>query len=224
MVVGHGAQRAADARALEEQRQPGDQQAGDHGRPDVELVHQDAAVEQRFEDEDRLLGQADIERIDVGAEHGLGQPLEEEGDADRRHEQDDAFLVHQLAQHQPLGGPGDDRHDDGGEQEGGGQRQAERPVPFLLQEIERAHQRQRRRQHHRALGEVEHAGRLEDQHEAQRHQRVEDAGEQAADQDFEEETHYVALFALCFDTTIVIPTTRIYARGLKVPRCARDDT
>ena len=47
MVVGHGAQRAADARPLEEQRQPGDQQAGDHGGPDVELVHQDAAVEQR---------------------------------------------------------------------------------------------------------------------------------------------------------------------------------
>ena len=72
MVVGDGAQRAADARALEEQRQPGDQQAGDDGRPDVELVHQDAAVEQRFEDEDRLLGQADIERIDVGAEQRSG--------------------------------------------------------------------------------------------------------------------------------------------------------
>jgi hypothetical protein len=46
--------------------------------------------------------------------------------------------------------------------------------------------RQGGKQHHGALGEVEHAGSLEDQHEAQRHQRIEHAGEQAADQGFEE--------------------------------------
>ena len=52
--------------------------------------------------------------------------------------------------------------------------------------VERAHQRQAGQQHHRALREVEHAGGLEDQHEAERHQRIEHAGEQAADQHFEE--------------------------------------
>ena len=36
------------------------------------------------------------------------------------------------------------------------------------------------------LREVEHAGRLEDQHEAQRDQRIEHAGEQAADQHLED--------------------------------------
>ena len=47
---------------------------------------------------------------------------------------------------------------------------------------------QRGEQHHRALGEVEHARRLEDQHEAQRDQRIEHARQQAAEQHFEEET------------------------------------
>ena len=45
---------------------------------------------------------------------------------------------------------------------------------------------QRREQHHGALGEVEDAGSLEDQHEAQRDQRIEHAGQEAADQGFEE--------------------------------------
>ena len=46
---------------------------------------------------------------------------------------------------------------------------------------------ERGEEHHRALREVEHARRLVDQHEAQRHQRIHHAREQAADQDFEEE-------------------------------------
>ncbi len=46
---------------------------------------------------------------------------------------------------------------------------------------------QRGEEHHRALREVEHAGRLVDQHEAERDQRIHHAGEQAADQHFEEE-------------------------------------
>ena len=44
-----------------------------------------------------------------------------------------------------------------------------------------ADEREGGEQHHRALGEVEHAGRLEDQHEAERDQRIEHAADKPAD-------------------------------------------
>ena len=44
-------------------------------------------------------------------------------------------------------------------------------------------------QHHRALGEVEYAAGLEDEHEAQGDQRIEHAGHEAADEGFEEKAH-----------------------------------
>jgi len=47
-------------------------------------------------------------------------------------------------------------------------------------------QRKAGEQHHGALGEVEYARRLEDQHVAERHERIEDAGEQPADQHLKE--------------------------------------
>jgi hypothetical protein len=58
--------------------------------------------------------------------------------------------------------------------------------------LEQADVGQRREEHHRALREVEDAGRLVDQHEAERDERVHHAREQAADQDFEEEMHVSA--------------------------------
>jgi ribosomal protein S8E len=79
----------------------------------------------------------------------------------------------------------DDRHDDGGEQQAQHDRGPDRKA-LGDEKIERTDQRKAGEQHHRALREVEHAGRLEDQHEAQRHQRIEHAGEQPADEDFEE--------------------------------------
>jgi hypothetical protein len=42
---------------------------------------------------------------------------------------------------------------------------------------------------HCALGEIEHAGGLEDQHEAERDQRIQHAGHQPAEHDFDEESH-----------------------------------
>ena len=44
--------------------------------------------------------------------------------------------------------------------------------------------RERGQKHHRALREVENARGLVDQHEAERHQRIEHAGHQAANQSF----------------------------------------
>ena len=88
VVVGHGAQRAADARLLEEQRQRADQRGRDDAAAtDRRLVHQDAAVEDVVQDEHRLLRDAEIERIDVAAPDSLAEAIEEEGDADRGHEQ-----------------------------------------------------------------------------------------------------------------------------------------
>ena len=56
--------------------------------------------------------------------------------------------------------------------------------------------RQRGEQHHRALREVEHARRLEDQHETKRHQRVgARPGEQTADQGFEERAEHACPLA-----------------------------
>ena len=42
-----------------------------------------------------------------------------------------------------------------------------------------ADQRQRREHHHDALGEIEHARGLVDEHEAERDQRIKDAGDEA---------------------------------------------
>ncbi len=61
-----------------------------------------------------------------------------------------------------------------------------------------ARHRERREQHHRALREIEHAGGLEDQHEAERDQRIQHAGHQAAEQGFEEE-------APCMRPQCVVP-------------------
>ncbi len=53
--------------------------------------------------------------------------------------------------------------------------------------LHQPHQGQRREEHHHALGEVEHAGGLVDEHEAQRHQRVHEPGGEAADQHLDQE-------------------------------------
>src|SRR5947207_2248088 len=56
------------------------------------------------------------------------------------------------------------------------------------QEVEGANQRQSREQYHCSLGIIEYAGCLEDQHEAERDQRIEYAGHQSADKDLEKLT------------------------------------
>ena len=59
-----------------------------------------------------------------------------------------------------------------------------KPSP-LRDPFGKARHGQRREQHHRALREVEDARGLEDQHEAQRHQRIQHARHQAADEGFQ---------------------------------------
>ena len=180
MIVGDGAQRAAGLGALEEQRQPGDQHGRDHPAPDVDLADQDAAVERLVEQEPGVV-RKQPQRIDVGAEQQLRAAFDHEGDADGGHEQDQAVLVDQRAEHVALHQERRDRHDDAGEQQPDDDRGPEREA-LGHEQVERAHQREAGEQHHRALREVEHAGGLEDQHEAQRDQRIEHAGEKAADE------------------------------------------
>src|SRR6185437_2297402 len=172
MIVGDRAQGAADAGLLEEEGEAGDEDAGDGGGDEVELVDQDAA------DDDRVLGDADVEHLDVAAPDELAEAAEEEGDADRRHEQDDGFLVDQRAQHDALDDEGERHHHRDRRQEG---------EPYRHAEIDEADEGERREQDHDALGEIEDARRLVDQHEAEGDERVHDAGQEPADDHLEEE-------------------------------------
>src|SRR3989454_2275171 len=93
VVVGDRAERAADAGPLEEHGEHGDQHGGGDRRRQLELVDLDAA------DDERAVGNSDVELLDVGAPQHLPESLEEEVQADRGHEQDDVFLVDQGSQH-----------------------------------------------------------------------------------------------------------------------------
>src|SRR5438477_523642 len=81
------AQRPSDRGALKEYGERGDQRAGHRGGDEIELIDQNAG------DDQRLLWDADVERMDVAAPDELAEAVEEEGEADRRHEQDDRLLV-----------------------------------------------------------------------------------------------------------------------------------
>src|SRR6185312_13260495 len=69
VVVGDGAQRAADGGLLEEHGEDGDQRAAHQGGDQVELVDQHAA------DDEGVLGDADVERMDVAAPDELAEAV-----------------------------------------------------------------------------------------------------------------------------------------------------
>ena len=176
VIVGHGAQRAPDPRAAEEQRQHRHQDRRHARRHEVELRHvHSGRVGQPLH---RLVLQAELEAAHVGAPHDLRQALDEEREADRRHEQRDLRLVDERAQHDALGH--ESQHDHHRER----RRYRQPRGKAVLQQSDVG---ERGEEHHRTLREVEHAGRLVDQHEAQRHERIHHAREQAADQNLEEE-------------------------------------
>src|SRR5213594_2250365 len=163
---------AADAGALEEDPEDRDEdsrrQRGEH----LEPVDLDPG------DDERAVGDADVELLDVGAPDYLAEALEEEGQPDRRHEQDDVLLVDERAEHEALDDPGERDHHGGRPQE----RRDDGHAP-----LQQADQRERREQDHRTLGEIEHPRGLEDEHEAERHERVHEPGEDAAREHLHEE-------------------------------------
>jgi ABC-type iron transport system FetAB ATPase subunit len=127
------------------------------------------------------------QRINVRSEDHLAATLKHEGDADGRHKQRQSILVDERPKDQTLHETGRVGHHDCSEKkpqrDGAPDRHALRN-----QEIKRAHQRQPCYQHHRALREVEDARGLEDKHEPERDERVEDTRKQTADQDFQKLT------------------------------------
>eukprot|EP01022_Parablepharisma_sp_SALTPOND_P036534 TRINITY_DN997_c0_g4_i1.p1 TRINITY_DN997_c0_g4~~TRINITY_DN997_c0_g4_i1.p1 ORF type:complete len:1552 (+),score=442.93 TRINITY_DN997_c0_g4_i1:2334-6989(+) len=182
VIVGHGAQRAAHLGLLEEQRQRRHQDHHHARGKQVELGDADTdAVHHRL---DRFIDDAQVDGTHLAAEQQGTQPFEEEGQADGGHEQRDGRLVDQLAQHETFGGqPHQDHHHEGADDG--------RPHRHAL--VHQAHHRQRGKVDHGALGEIEHARGLVDQYEAQRHQRIHQAGQQATERHFEEELHIVSL-------------------------------
>ena len=142
MVVGHRAQ-AAGGGLLEEQRQEPDEQRGDDGGHHVFLADQDAALEQRFEGRSRVLGDAGLDLVDVAAPTGLAEAVEEEGDAEGRHQQGHRILSHQRAQHHPLDHPASTSHHVASTN-AAQRRQARRHADPARQPLRQARQRGRR--------------------------------------------------------------------------------
>ena len=186
MIVRDGAERAAGFCPLEENGETRDQKSGDQAAPDIELVDEDTARKQTLQREPSVR-RVQLERIDVRSERQLGRAFNDECGADGRHEQDQAVLIDQWAEHETLDNPRRKRHYKRGEQKRADHGDSEWYV-VCDQEIERAHQRKAGQQNHRTLREVEHARRLEDQHETERDERVEDARQQTAAQHFDEVT------------------------------------
>ena len=93
----------------------------------------------------------------------------------------DGLVEHGGEPAQPVDRGGEPREDE---------REPAGPAPETRSDLQHDHEGQGREQHEGALREVEDLGRLEDQHEAERDQRVHDAGQQPADQHFEEKQEF----------------------------------
>ena len=83
----------------------------DDRRNELGRIDQDPAGKDRLQNEDRIGRQAETDLVDVAAPDGLAEALEKIGNPERRHEQDDAFLIDQMAQHQELDRIGERDHD-----------------------------------------------------------------------------------------------------------------
>jgi hypothetical protein len=179
VAVGDRPQRPADPGALEEQRKSGDQDRGDRGRRDVDLLQGDEAAQHlELDGAAREVEFVGDHHLGLAAENVFAEPDQKRRQPEGRHEQDDVGLVDQRTQHDALDREGERQHD--------AERETERHEcrHALLMQTD---QRQDREHHHDALGEVEHARRLEDEHVAKRNQRVENAGDEALPQGLDQE-------------------------------------
>src|SRR6516225_1903257 len=105
MVVGNGAQRAADRGALEKQSERRDERPRDRRGDQVELVDEHPA------DDQWRLWDTDVERMHIAAPEELAEAVEKESKADRPHEKDDLLLIDERTKHQPFDGDGEQHHD-----------------------------------------------------------------------------------------------------------------
>src|SRR5450830_781428 len=178
MVVGDRPQRTADLGALEEQRQQRHQRNHHARGKQVELGNAD--TDAVHDGHDGFIDDAQVDRAHFAAEQQRAEPFEEKRQADGGHEQGDRRLIDQLAQDEALSRQADQDHH---------QERADDRRPHRQALVHQAHHCQRGEIHHCTLGKIEYAGRLVDQHETERHQRIHQAGQQAAQQHFKEKLH-----------------------------------
>jgi hypothetical protein len=172
MIIRDGPEGAADPRVLEEQGQGDHEEPTDEGCDHIGGVDEKAAWKHAFEQEHGVLGKTEVDLVDIGAPDGLPKAVEEVRDAEGGHEQDDLLLIDQAAENEELDGIGQRNHD----RDGADERQPDG------HHLGQASQRQCCEQHHGPLREVENAGGFENEHHAERDERVEHAHQQATDQ------------------------------------------
>src|SRR5439155_23657586 len=98
----------------EEDREAGDQNAGDKTAPDIQLVDQNSTRKATFEQEPGVRREQP-QRVRIGTKDHLRRTLEDERHADSGHEQRESVLVDKRSDHEPLDQPGRYRHDHGSE-------------------------------------------------------------------------------------------------------------
>ena len=180
MVIGHRTQRTACAGFLEKQRQSNHQHGRNHSRIHIFQVDQHTAWKNRVQQKDGLFGHAHIDLVNVAAKNSLAQTIDEVSDAQRGHEQSHAFLVDQVTQDQALNEPGQQKHQSGRQTKGDDVAQnLVVQTQYARHPFGKTSHGQSRKQHHRALCEIEHARRFENQHEAECHQGIQHAGHEA---------------------------------------------
>ena len=96
---------------LEERREDEHKERGDSGGDKCLPIDKDAAGKNALEDKDRRFRKAEADLVDVTAPDGLAEAVEEVGNAERGHEQDDGVLVDQRPQDQPFDRVGEQDHD-----------------------------------------------------------------------------------------------------------------
>ncbi len=124
------------------------------------------------------IGNADIEALHVASPQGFSKALQKKRQSDGGHEQDDVILIDQRAQHQTFDSEGQRDH----HYHGKNQRE-----PYGHTLFDQTHQRHAANSTMAPWAKLNTPGRLEDENEAQRHQGIHDAGEQAGDDYLDEE-------------------------------------
>ena len=117
MIVGDRAQRPADPRHLKEHRQHEHHHRTDGRGNELGRIDQQPAGKDRLQNEDRIRRQPQPDLVDIAAPEGLSEAFEKVSNPKRGHEQDDALLIDQVAQHQELDRIGERNHDEDGERE-----------------------------------------------------------------------------------------------------------
>ena len=190
MVVRHRAQRSTCGGFLEKQGQQSHQKRCNECCDQIFLVDQQATWKNIVESHHRVFGHTDIYFVNVVAKDRLTQALKEVSNAQGGHQQGGAFLVNQSAQDQSLNQPCHDEHHATRQHKGDEVDQHRiSQACGLRQPFGKPRHGQGRKQHHRALGEIEHTRGFVNEHKAQSNQRIQHARHQAAEQGFKKECH-----------------------------------